>query len=925
MLNRIGGGDDGIKAYLEDGTKQGRLWTRDELDERVILAGDLGLTDAVISAMDGDGEKYLHITLAFKEDYVQGFLLAQVVSSFEQFAFAAFRKDEYCFYAEAHLPRIKSYTNVKTGVFVERKPHIHIVIPKTNLLSGQHLNPFGVVTHNERFLDAWQEHVNQTMGFASPKDNRRVEFTDESDMISRAKGDVFQGSNKDVRGAILSAMMARSITTQAGFVSLLAEFGATRARNLGKGSEYWNVKAPGAAKGVNLKDYVFSRAFVELPMAEKSRQLAKDFAPSVTYSSLGPAGPSTPELCATLERWHELRAREVRWINSGARKSWREYKAADDVQKKKVLDARAAHFYAKYDPETTHHERRSKNERTHAPRARQRRFGAAPTLASAQSLHGLRSLPGGNVVRDSRGAAPAADEVGAGGAPVLLHGAADHQLGDLPAEDHHSLRRDAESPRRRLTGRLADSVTSQLARDLREQHEPVAEIAIAEIKAKLDAYRLLDELSQSHGVLGEKYAVLRADDGSARIECGSRRLNVSDFLTKEMRLPWSAAAPLLQGVYARQVSGASPALPVREPKRALWSEFVAGRKERTQATKDAVRAVRKSASNDRARVKQQFTTRRDAVLRDVSLTPAGRRDAVAMLRAALAAADVALRQRVKMGVAELREARTPREQYRDWLANLAQTGDAQALVELRRVRVSRGDNAAVPQLVLTPVGSRRSAAVSTGRVHHEPGVTYRVDATGCVTYAEGRRDLLRDAGDSVHVLSAEPAVIALALRIAARFGSLDIAGPEPLRVLLAHVAAEHEPATIFNDPRLRNAQHRRRQDLEAAHSLATKVDEVRQVAAPQHFNPPMAPETEDTLALVERLLSAIEADDERRGTWITLREVDQWRLNGADLRACLVAHPELRRMFVDEMVARASEIDDYETERQAREMPRPGG
>jgi len=925
MLNRIGGGDDGIKAYLEDGTKQGRLWTRDELDERVILAGDLGVTDAVISAMDGDGEKYLHITLAFKEDYVEGFLLAEVVRSFEQFAFSAYRKDEFCFYAEAHLPRIKSYTNVKTGEFVERKPHIHFIIPKINLLSGQHLNPFGVVTHNERFLDAWQEHVNRTMGFASPKDNRRVKFTDESDMISRAKGDVFQGSNKVVRGAILAAMMERSIITQAGFVSMLADFGETRVRNLGQDREYWNVKAPGAAKGVNLKDYVFSSAFIELPMAEKRRQLAKDFVPSVAYSSLGPADASTPELCATMERWHELRAHEVRWINSGARKLWRAYKAADDVQKKKVLEAKAAQFYAKYNPETTYHERRSKSERSRAPRARQRSIGAAPTLASAQSLHGVRSLSGGNLVRDSSGAAPAAEQGRAGGAPVLLHVAADNQLGEFQAVGNHALRRPAKSPRRQLTGRLADSVTSQLARDLREQREPAAEVAIAEVKAKLDAYRLLDELSQSHGVLVEKYAVLRANDGSARIECGSRRLNVSDFLTKEMRLPWSEAAVLLQSVYARQVTGASPALPVLEPKRALWTEFVAGRKARTQATKDAVRAVRKSASNDRARVKQQFTTRRDAVLRDLSLAPATRRDAVAMLRAALAAADVALRQRVKVGVVELRETRTPREQYRDWLARLAQTGDAQALVELRRVRVSRGDDVAVPQLVLTPVGWLRSAAVSTGRVHHEPGVSFRVDATGCVTYAEGGRDLLRDAGDSLLVLSAEPAVIALALRIAARFGSLDIAGPEPLRVLVAHVAAEQEPTIVLNDPQLRDAQHKRRQDIEATHSLATKVDEVHQVAAPLLVDRPLAPGTGGTLALVERLQSALEADDERRGSWTTLREIDQRQLDGADLRACLDAHPELRRMFVEEMVARASEIEDYETERQAREMPRPRG
>jgi hypothetical protein len=68
MLIRISGGIQGIKEYLENGQKQGRDFSRDELDERVILAGDLEATDAVIQRMDNDGEKYLHVTIAFKDE-----------------------------------------------------------------------------------------------------------------------------------------------------------------------------------------------------------------------------------------------------------------------------------------------------------------------------------------------------------------------------------------------------------------------------------------------------------------------------------------------------------------------------------------------------------------------------------------------------------------------------------------------------------------------------------------------------------------------------------------------------------------------------------------------------------------------------------------------------------------------------------------
>ena len=134
MLIRISGGIQGIKEYLENGKKQGRDFSRDELDERVILAGDLEATDVVIRRMANDGEKYIHVTIAFKEDEIDRETMMAVAREFEEFAFVAYDKDEYSFYTEAHLPKIKSYTNERTGEFVERKPHIHCIIPKINLL-----------------------------------------------------------------------------------------------------------------------------------------------------------------------------------------------------------------------------------------------------------------------------------------------------------------------------------------------------------------------------------------------------------------------------------------------------------------------------------------------------------------------------------------------------------------------------------------------------------------------------------------------------------------------------------------------------------------------------------------------------------------------------------------------------------------------
>ncbi|GAL12227.1 relaxase [Vibrio astriarenae] len=55
MLIRVGGGSGGIKEYLEQGIKNGRDFSRDELDERLILDGNIEVMNSVIQSMEGRG------------------------------------------------------------------------------------------------------------------------------------------------------------------------------------------------------------------------------------------------------------------------------------------------------------------------------------------------------------------------------------------------------------------------------------------------------------------------------------------------------------------------------------------------------------------------------------------------------------------------------------------------------------------------------------------------------------------------------------------------------------------------------------------------------------------------------------------------------------------------------------------------------
>ncbi|ECS8865351.1 relaxase, partial [Salmonella enterica] len=55
MLIRCRGFNSGVKEYLEEGQKSGRELSRDELDERVILDGNLDLTELIYKSIPDKG------------------------------------------------------------------------------------------------------------------------------------------------------------------------------------------------------------------------------------------------------------------------------------------------------------------------------------------------------------------------------------------------------------------------------------------------------------------------------------------------------------------------------------------------------------------------------------------------------------------------------------------------------------------------------------------------------------------------------------------------------------------------------------------------------------------------------------------------------------------------------------------------------
>lgn len=812
-LIRVTGGNNGIKEYLENGQKEGRSFSRDELDERVVLDGDLELTNAVIQSIDSDGERYLHLTFSLKEDEIPEETLKAIAADIKAFVFAAYRPDEFTFYAEAHLPKIKSYANSKDGSLVERKPHLHIVIPKVNLLSGQLLDPLGKETQQEKFIDALQEHINNKHGLASPKDNRRVIFTGESDMIARYKGDLFTGQNAALRESILASMLERDIRDYDTFRALVAEHGETHSRNAGKSTEYLNVKPAEAAKGVNLKDYVFTREFVELPQADKLRRLSADI--QRKYETSDAARRDPEHIAATLREWHEIRAREVKYINSGNRKFFAAYKAASREEKLQILADRESRFYAKHDYDQEIHHDDAGRARAYIDQHLERitdNLGAASRhILAARRAAGNLDRAAGKLAHRRAGRAVAAAIQGYG------------------RNQGHP-----ENPRFRERRRPVDNVVGQRQADAGERANRASAETLSEfadIRKNMDARRFLTHVAISHGVIADKYEIVKAKDGSDRIRCGKRNLNVSDFLTQELNLSFAEAAPILREAYAAQLTD-QHAHARAAPTKSMWQDYRAWKDAHYQARGADWTAQRASEATRRAAIKQKFQRQKSDLYAQGGLSRAERRAALSVARMERVQADQALRAQIDIERATLkaRYALKPLELYRVYLQELAQAGDSRALAELRRQRVE-------PSVKPAKAEPHITASTPGATPHHEAepllrDLSYIVATNGDVTYQFQGRDVIRDEATSVRVLDADKAVAETALRLAIqKFGpTLTVNGSDEFRRQIVEIAIENHMRIEFRDPAL-NALRERLEKEKAP--TAPKAAEAKTQPTPQ--------------------------------------------------------------------------------------------
>ena len=379
MLIRISGYNNGAKEYLEEGVKSGREYTREELDERLILHGDLDLTQTIYQSIPDKGQnRYTTLTLAFREDEVSPEILSAVTRETREFLMYAYEDVEYNFYAEAHIPKIKEIYDKRTGELIERKPHVHIIIPKLNLLSGNVSDIIGDPEMTEPYLEAFQEYLNQKYNLASPREHVRVNPYNAADVLSRYKGDDFRGRHREFKQSLVKEIIEKDIRTRVDFYSHVAGYGETRIRNAGKENEYIAVRLPGDEKFTNLKETIFNDNFIV------ERKLSR---------------PPLPKhvIAGRLQEW-PVKAKEIKYIvKAGEAFRNKYYRQSDPAEKLTLLAERQYLFYEQYGGSDELHP-------AQRPRGDERSTSQTGNRGSARTAGGLQGLPGSDVAagRESR-------------------------------------------------------------------------------------------------------------------------------------------------------------------------------------------------------------------------------------------------------------------------------------------------------------------------------------------------------------------------------------------------------------------------------------------------------------------------------------------------------------------------------------------
>lgn len=761
MIITVGSGHSGVGEYLERGQKADRFYDRDDLDERMIIKGDLTRLQAIIDCIDEEKEnRYFHYALAFKENHVSKENLNEICLEFEQFIKHGYGDEELEFYAEAHIPKIKSYVDANDNE-VERMPHIHVVIPKLNLSNGNRYDP--LIKSQIKYLDAFQESINAKYGLESPKDNLRTEFTNASEIISRYKSGIFNGHNREEKSQILEIIINKNPSNQIELYQELRSAGyKVKMRNGTKAEQsYLNVTLPGEIKGINLKDNVFRNSFLNLEQTEKINEIKSTVAKH--YRDANGPTIASDKAQHNLKEWQDWKALEVRYLQDLNKSEARNYRKFNFDEKVKFLNIKHQQTLNKLQIQGV--------EISEVITTNQREFNNVIRKIGRNSEH-LESNLNRITITDPERTRAKFRELSVG-SNTREH-RANFELSNS----------DSASTKRSVIEEVSETANREI---MSEKHE----LSLGELNKLIKADALLELAEKTHGINPELYFISVDMNGNDRIKCGKRNLNMVDFVTKELNLPFKEALPYLQNVYQMQ-NNITREKPVLRDKKYLQDEY----KEWFKNYKlDKTKAINETKANfiiQRKNILQKYNDSITAIKNNKALDKTKRSFEISLAKSQKIFDIDALQKARNAESTLIREKYNTDMQsaYRIFLTEQAKKGNDEALEELRRLRIKFNDKTI-----------KNTISYVERYQEFKLNISHDIDKDGVINYKLNNKIILRDEGKRLDIRNSQSENLKLSLNLAmAKFGNkLTLDGDEKFRQKVVETALKSNLKVEFLD------------------------------------------------------------------------------------------------------------------------------
>ena len=187
MLIRITKNSEGIEHYLEEGHKIGRDKSRDELDKRVHLGGDLNTFRSAVEYTHKNKkwkDNYFHITASFalENNDLDDDILKKITDDLLGYYFCDYKKEDLIYSSEAHKPIAQSEVNKSTGESYQRLLHLHLAVSNLDVLTD---NQVRMIPFNLKSDSAFQSLMAEKYNLVDPANRKREIKQTKKDIVER--------------------------------------------------------------------------------------------------------------------------------------------------------------------------------------------------------------------------------------------------------------------------------------------------------------------------------------------------------------------------------------------------------------------------------------------------------------------------------------------------------------------------------------------------------------------------------------------------------------------------------------------------------------------------------------------------------------------------------------------------------------------